>query len=165
MKKLLVLILVLGLCSTANATVSWYINGSPAGATADVLTTDVIQVHSTDSTVYLALALTSNTAVDLANGAVTTNAGDAGNITAYSYAGYGDGYYMSAATLGSVAPAAGVQFTMDVANASIDDVATLYLWVDPDYTTTVDTVTITVVPEPVTIALLGLGGLFLRRRR
>jgi len=35
---------------------------------------------------------------------------------------------------------------------------------DPGYTAT-NTLEIHVIPEPMTIALLGLGGLFLRRRR
>ena len=34
-----------------------------------------------------------------------------------------------------------------------------------DLTTVLDTITITQIPEPMTIALLGLGSLFLLRRR
>jgi hypothetical protein len=36
---------------------------------------------------------------------------------------------------------------------------------DEDFVTVYDSVDVEVIPEPVTIALLGLGGLFLRRRR
>ena len=36
---------------------------------------------------------------------------------------------------------------------------------DSDYTAVLETFSIPIVPEPMTIALLGLGGLFLRRRR
>jgi len=36
---------------------------------------------------------------------------------------------------------------------------------DADAETVLDSVTLVVIPEPMTIALLGLGGLFLRRRK
>jgi hypothetical protein len=163
MKKLLVLILVLGLCSVANATISLRVNGSEVGTSASVTVTDVIGVYSTDSSVYLALVLTDTPANDLANGAITTNAGDWGNITAYSLSGYGDGYYMTADYSGTP-PSAGIQFTMNV-SGSIDDTFQIQLWHEDDWVNTADTLDITIIPEPMTIALLGLGGLFLRRRR
>jgi hypothetical protein len=60
--------------------------------------------------------------------------------------------------------AAGDQFSLDYVGA-VGDTATISLFVDPEYTTPVASVDVTVVPEPMTIILLGLGGLFLRRRR
>lgn len=40
-----------------------------------------------------------------------------------------------------------------------------YLTVDIGYNSVANTVSLKVIPEPITIALLGLGGLFLRRRK
>ena len=46
---------------------------------------------------------------------------------------------------------------------SLGDTATISLFVDPEYGVPADSVAITIIPEPMTIVLLGLGGLFLRR--
>jgi hypothetical protein len=60
--------------------------------------------------------------------------------------------------------AAGTQFSLDYVGA-IGDTATISLFVDPEFTTPVASVNVTVVPEPMTVILLSLGALFLRRRR
>ncbi len=48
---------------------------------------------------------------------------------------------------------------------SLGDTATVSLFFDPEYGVPVDSVAITIIPEPMTVILLGLGGLFLRRRK
>jgi len=58
----------------------------------------------------------------------------------------------------------GVQFEISVFIANVGDVYTIDLYAS-DWVTILDSGTVTVVPEPMTIALLGLGGLFLLRRR
>jgi hypothetical protein len=59
MKKLLVLVLVLGMASFANATVSLYLNGSPAAAaiTIGINETITIQVYSDDTSIYPAYVI------------------------------------------------------------------------------------------------------------
>ena len=166
MKKLLVLILVLGLCSTANAaTVQIEVNGSDPGSSVSVTTGDTIQLVSySGSETWNGMILVTNTSNSLADGAVVVaNAGDLGLISAYSYAGYGDGYTMAADYL-STAPQSGVQFTMTI-SGDIDDTGTIVFWTAADWVTPHDTLSYTIIPEPMTIALLGLGGLLLRRRR
>ena len=48
---------------------------------------------------------------------------------------------------------------------SLGDTATISLFADPEYGIPVDSVAIVIIPEPMTVILLGRGGLFLRRHK
>ncbi len=48
---------------------------------------------------------------------------------------------------------------------SLGNTATIPLFVDPEYGVPADSVAIIIIPEPMTVILLGLGGLFLCRRK
>ena len=92
-------------------------------------------------------------------------AGDIATATVYTEAGWGTGFELSATMSPEGVPVAiGSQFSFDYVGA-IGDTATISVFVDPEYTTPVASVNVTVVPEPMTVLLLSLGGLFLRRRR
>jgi len=58
----------------------------------------------------------------------------------------------------------GVHFTGSLTVGSLTGIYSLELWND-DVLIIVDTLPITIVPEPMTILFLGLGGLLLRRRK
>jgi hypothetical protein len=165
MRKILVLFLVLVLSSAANAMLIKVDDLEGDSFEVDIETT--ITVVSEDASSWLGyIIIEEGGAGTLENPIVLDAAGDLGAAEAYSEAGWGAGYQLSASMSPSGDPpiAAGSQFSLNYIGA-VGDTATISLFVDPEYTTPVASVNITVVPEPMTILLLGLGGLFLRRRR
>lgn len=66
---------------------------------------------------------------------------------------------------GVPAIAVGEQFTINYSGGVLGETARISLFLDLDYENPVDSVAITIVPEPMTVILLGLGSLFLRRRK
>ena len=165
MRKLLVLFLVLGLASTANAMLITVDGQEGDSFEVDVQTT--ITVVSEDASSWLGyIIIEEGGAGSLENVDVLDPAGDLGAAAAYTEADWGAGFELSASMgpTGDPAIAAGSQFSFDYVGA-VGDTATISFFVDPEYTTPVASVTVTVVPEPMTILLLSLGGLFLRRRR
>jgi hypothetical protein len=165
MRKTLVLILVLGLASAANAMLIKVDEQEGDSFEVDIKST--ITVVSDDSSSWLGyIIIEEGGAGSMENVVILDAAGDIGAAAAYTEAGWGTGFELTASMSpnGNPAVAAGSQFSFDYVGA-IGDTATISLFVDPEYTTPVASVNVTVVPEPMTVLLLGLGALFLRRHR
>jgi hypothetical protein len=165
MRKLLVFFLVLGLASTANAMLITV--DDLEGESFEVDLTSTITVVSEDPSSWLGyLIIEEGGAGSLENVVILDAAGNSATATTYTEAGWGTGYELTASMSpeGVPAIAAGSQFSFDYVGA-VGDTATISLFLDPEYTTPVASVNVTVVPEPMTVILLGLGALFLRRRR
>ena len=164
MKKLLVLILVLGMASAANA-VLIEIDGQSAPAL-DVLEAATITVVGEDTSNWLGYIIVEEGGAGLLSGAeVLTGAGDKASVEPYTEAGWGAGYMLTvASTQVPTNVVAGPLFNINYTGA-IGDTAKISLYIDPEYVVPAASVDVTVVPEPMTVLLLGLGGLFLRRRQ
>ena len=169
MKRLLMLMLLLGMASVANG-VLIQVDGQDPGQTLDIAEgiTSVISVVSEDSSGWLGYIIIEEGGTGaLGDAAKLDAAGDIGSVSAYAEAGWGVGYELTVAmsSAGTPAVAVGPQFTMNYSGGVLGDTATIWLFLDPEYGVPADLVAITIVPEPMTVILLGLGGLFLRRRK
>ena len=181
MKKLLVLLMVLAFVSVSSAAVFLSIDGTTAADSAiDILDggTTVTLYVVCDSTPldyrrYLDMATVaggghaSMTVPVINHGTIGTgDAGDDAKVTSYGNANLYD-YELTAADLESpYSSATGVHFSTVLTEAgAVDDTFTVDLLDGNSPYGVLDTITFTIVPEPMTVALLGLGGLFLRRRK
>ena len=161
MKKLLILALVFSMTSAASAALL-----TLGGATEvdEGMTAVVTGISDTDDDSWFGYIGFDPAVVGVSGVVATANAGGDSYVTP-DPAGY-TGYYEIAAA-DSAEPfdvAAGVQFEISVFGAALHDVYTIDLYAS-DWFTVLDSVQVTVIPEPMTIALLGLGSLFLLRRR
>jgi hypothetical protein len=174
MKKLLVLLMVLGLVSAANAALTVSISGPNSLETdetgtytidfsgADIISADVDVISDSGSQPYgigggVVIATGRNTGLDWAD--LNTSTGNY-ELTAGQDNGetIGGPLFTFEFTAPSAIPSGGT-VTLSMIELS---------FFDADFemvTPSLGTMEVTITPEPMTIALLGLGGLFLRRRK
>jgi hypothetical protein len=162
MKKLIILMLVLGLASVTNAALVLSFNGDTTVEVTTVApsTYFTIDVYSTDGTdgefwVYI------EGDVSYTGGGTIYSPPAPGTMVASEYFPTLISCLMDPPAVG----APGTWWEIEVhCDGPLDGLITLCD--DTGYKTgTLDTLLIHQIPEPMTIALLGLGGLFLRRRK
>jgi len=165
MRKLCVSILVLGLVPAANA--AFIQVGGQTGDTVNILQNSAITIVSDNTSSWLGYVIVQEGGVGtLSNATALTAAGNMGSVSPYSEAGWGTGYQLTVAMSpgGVPAIAVGPQFSMNFAG-TLGQTARISLFLDPEFTVPVSSVLVTIVPEPMTLLLLGVGVLFLRRRK
>ena len=159
MKKLLVLSLVLSVASLATAGMS--LSGDVSGLvgedlTIQVLVTDEIPGGGVASTIWFGL---NDAALDIVSAQVEPLAGSSAVMVDYS----ADWQYLNWPTsplLGSYGDGVWATFVVEGLAEG-----TYSVQVQDNNYDTQDTATVTIVPEPMTMALLGLGGLLIRRKK
>ena len=163
MKKLLVLMLVLGMTSLAGAAIT--LVGPTTLAEGDTVSIGIHNGDGLDYLSYMTISLRSAGGFSMSMPQLTSLAGDASGVGApYDLGDTREIEVTLAQYEGS--SDIGVQFTWDLTCLLDGVTVTVDLWDDNiGYVTPADTLTITQIPEPMTIALLGLGGLFMLRRR
>ena len=170
MKKLLLLVLILGLTSVASAAYSYNWSASQ-GVVGTAIVLDIDRTAHTGSWGYAFKMYDPDEGgvgdiADMTGAAFGGAQGSAPPAAISAYSATYDGYDLTAGAVsaeGTDVYAAGTMFSLTIMPSATGTLTiTNY---DTDYVTPIDSATITIIPEPMTIALLGLGGLFLRRRK
>ncbi|MBN2182967.1 MAG: PEP-CTERM sorting domain-containing protein [Sedimentisphaerales bacterium] len=168
MKRLVVLLLVFALTSAANALLL-EVDGVPTSTVELVQgTTSVITIVGEDASSWLGYIIVEEGGTGaLSNIVALDAAGDLAAASPYQEAGWGAGYEINTgmSPSSSMPISTGPQFNVDYSGGELGQTAKISLFIDPEYTTPVASVNVSIVPEPMTIALLGLGALFLRKRK
>lgn len=167
MKKLLTLMLVLGMGSAANAALFLSVDGDTSQDEIDLFEYDtaVIGIYNTDGGIYPAymeISRISEGGFAMSNPQLTALAGDISEFTGpFDVDDCKWIEVLLCQRTGMSTP--GIQFTWDLTclKANVDVFVELY---DSTYSL-FDSLTIHQVPEPMTLAFLALGGLLALRRR
>ena len=187
MKKFLVLLMVLGMVTMANAQLQISVNGDlePVDsmitvAPSDHLVLDIwnlsqITAGLNDNFYWALVVNTDKATIDYLTGVIVTQ--DNGIVLEHGMSAKDMGYPIPEGTDGISGgitlnqlpniPAGSIIYDLiDFHCVAFGDaIIQLYETPDGSVLTLVDTVIIHQIPEPMTMALLGLGGLFLRRRK
>lgn len=158
MKKLLILMLILGMASAANAAIE--LDGPAIMNVGDTVSIGIYNTDGVDYLAYMSVFYISEGGFAMSNPQLTALAGDLSSFSApYEYS---DIKEIEVTLKGTSIP--GIQFTWDL--QYLDGCVTVWveLWDNSDLSAPVDSLEIN-TPEPMTLALLGLGGLFVLRRR
>jgi hypothetical protein len=166
MKKLLVMLTMLAAISNA-VVLELSIDGVTNGADNDqaitlyASDTAMIDVYCSADLAYAGWWIGISGPGSLAGtGTIYSPPGPKGTVTDY----YGDGTWYKFVDSPEVVALALGKWWDEEFHCDGEGLVTLTLY-DSGGVNPLDTITITQLPEPVTIALLGLGGLFLRRRK
>ncbi|UCF43100.1 MAG: PEP-CTERM sorting domain-containing protein [Planctomycetota bacterium] len=169
-KRLAVLAVVFALASTADAALSLYIDGSAAPSSIELLTDEVItiQIYSSDTSNWLGYIVGDGVGglYDLwelwRDPPVLRPDPDVVEPD------WGTGFSLSVYTI-SEPPPSGLQFTVEYSSSEVGS-DRIGLFLPPNYSwdgDEIDRIDITIVPEPMTMSLLALGGalVLMRKRR
>ena len=172
MKKLLILMLVLGMTSTASAVINltWVDSGGSDISSITVVKNSTITAYlkADDASMYpsakwIGESYTASDYAKITN--ITATAAAGGNPVILDKTSTYPGWWTTEAKdiESPFTVATGIQWNVTISGLELSGAN--YTTLDSDSYGTSDSLDVYVVPEPMTIALLGLGGLFLRRRK